>query len=322
MNRQDRINRRFAQRLLGHVHGGQRGAQGRCGVLASCWGTASAARSATGHLPFDGYPPLKNKGNRHGMITTELPIRRSDLVIRPFGENGRYVVKDPGSGSYFQIGEQEHFLLLLLDGEHDADTVCRRFELQFAEPLSAEDLDGFLALARKRQLVREAAERELQPSEERIRPPRQSILYWRTSLFDPDRFCTWLEPQIRFLGTRTFLIFSAGCILLASGLLWAERAAAATSAVGALRWETILAVWLTLFVVTMLHEFAHGLTCKHFGGEVHEIGFFADVFHALLLLQCVRCVAVSRSVEAAVGHVRGRLFRSLSLGAGRLCLAA
>jgi multidrug resistance efflux pump len=45
-----------------------------------------------------------------------------------------------------------------------------------------------------------------------------------------------------------------------------------------LRWETAVAVWLTLFVVTMLHEFAHGLTCKHYGGEVHEIGFLLMFF--------------------------------------------
>src|SRR5262245_1930560 len=105
-------------------------------------------------------------------IAADLPVRRTDLVIRPLGENGRYVVKDPGTGSYFQIGEQEHFLLLLLDGQHGADAVCRQFEAQFAEPLSTEDLDGFVVLARKRRLVREASESSdpgtRQSSEDRI----------------------------------------------------------------------------------------------------------------------------------------------------------
>src|SRR5439155_2123288 len=31
-------------------------------------------------------------------------------------------------------------------------------------------------------------------------------------------------------------------------------------------------------VTTTLHEFAHGLTCKHYGGEVHEIGFLLMFF--------------------------------------------
>ena len=32
-------------------------------------------------------------------------------------------------------------------------------------------------------------------------------------------------------------------------------------------------VWAIILLVTTAHEFAHGLTCKHFGGEVHEMGF-------------------------------------------------
>lgn len=234
-------------------------------------------------------------------LQCELPVRRPDLVIRPLGENGRYVVKDPGAGSYFQLGEQEHFLLLLLDGAHGADAVCRKFEEQFAEPLSVDDLDGFIGIARRQRLLREElppitpigrqADEEFGQLETRRStspevpspapsPPRQrqSLLYWRKSLFDPDRLCTWLEPRIRFFWTRGFLVLSAGCILLAVGLVWVERAQAATSALHAWRWETAVAVWLTIFVVTMLHEFAHGLTCKHYGGEVHEIGFLLMFF--------------------------------------------
>ena len=31
--------------------------------------------------------------------------------------------------------------------------------------------------------------------------------------------------------------------------------------------------WLLLFAIGFIHETAHGLTCKHFGGEVHSMGF-------------------------------------------------
>src|SRR5262249_6184130 len=50
------------------------------------------------------------------------------------------------------------------------------------------------------------------------------------------------------------------------------------------RWETALVVWLTLVVATFCHEFAHGLTCKHHGGEVHEVGFLA-----LYFMPCFYC---------------------------------
>src|SRR2546423_14579090 len=32
------------------------------------------------------------------------------------------------------------------------------------------------------------------------------------------------------------------------------------------------------FLAASAHEFAHGVTCKHFGGEVHEVGFMLIYF--------------------------------------------
>jgi len=53
-------------------------------------------------------------------------------------------------------------------------------------------------------------------------------------------------------------MFSAGCILLAVGVLCVNREQVAGSFLGALRWETAVWAWLTLFTVTLLHEFATG----------------------------------------------------------------
>jgi putative peptide zinc metalloprotease protein len=87
-----------------------------------------------------------------------------------------------------------------------------------------------------------------------------------------------LEPRIRFFWTRSFLVFSAGCILFATLLLWTGREQVAGSFAHALRWETLLIAWLTVVGIGVLHEFAHGLTCKHYGGEVREIGFLLMYF--------------------------------------------
>jgi putative peptide zinc metalloprotease protein len=35
---------------------------------------------------------------------------------------------------------------------------------------------------------------------------------------------------------------------------------------------------ITMGVVKVLHEFGHGLSCKHFGGECHEMGLMLLVF--------------------------------------------
>jgi multidrug efflux pump subunit AcrA (membrane-fusion protein) len=104
------------------------------------------------------------------------------------------------------------------------------------------------------------------------------LLFWRQRLLDPDRLFTRLAPKIRFFWTPAFLALSAGCIGLAAALLWANRQGLASSFLSSLRWETAVLAWLALLFVTTCHEFAHGLTCKHYGGEVHEVGFLLIFF--------------------------------------------
>jgi len=60
-----------------------------------------------------------------------LPTLRSDLLIRPIGDRGRFVVKDLRSGAYFQIGEHEEFLLNRLDGRQSRAAIRRGFEHRF-----------------------------------------------------------------------------------------------------------------------------------------------------------------------------------------------
>ena len=35
---------------------------------------------------------------------------------------------------------------------------------------------------------------------------------------------------------------------------------------------SLAVLWLTGIVIIVIHELGHGLTCKYFGGQVHEIG--------------------------------------------------
>ena len=127
------------------------------------------------------------------MIATasaRLPFRRPDLLIRPT-DGHRWVVKDPRSGAYFQLGEQEYFLLSQLDGERTPREVCRAFQERFGEPLSEAELDGFVDLATEQGFV-PLAEPEPEAADPRPAPapgPKPayrsfSLLYWRVSAFD------------------------------------------------------------------------------------------------------------------------------------------
>ncbi len=223
-----------------------------------------------------------------------LPNRRPELLIRPLGDEGQCVVKDPLSGAYFHLGPEEHFLLSQLDGSHDSHAIRTAFAHRFGHALSLAELDEFVATAQAQNLLLELPEPDGSQTDDELIPsrpraahhsqlaaspaPRQGLLYWRKSLFDPDRVFTWLAPRLWFFWTRSFLACSATSIVLALAVLWTSRHELAGGFSPALHWETVAWVWLTILVVTLLHESAHGLTCKHFGGQVHEIGFLLMFF--------------------------------------------
>ncbi|MGI6415470.1 MAG: hypothetical protein ACOX1P_07360 [Thermoguttaceae bacterium] len=69
-------------------------------------------------------------------VALELPCRRPELAIVPGGEAGRYVVKDPSAGAYFQIEEEEQFLLTQMDGTRNAEVLCAAFAGRFGQALA------------------------------------------------------------------------------------------------------------------------------------------------------------------------------------------
>jgi RND family efflux transporter MFP subunit len=89
---------------------------------------------------------------------------------------------------------------------------------------------------------------------------------------------TRIEPALRWLWTGPFLVTSAACVLAAAAVFWINRTELVTQLADPWRWENVLLGWLVLLAATTCHEFAHGLTCKHFGGEVHEVGFLLMYF--------------------------------------------
>ena len=44
------------------------------------------------------------------------------------------------------------------------------------------------------------------------------------------------------------------------------------------RFANVVVFWVTGVVVILIHELGHGFACKHFGGEVHELGFMLIYF--------------------------------------------
>jgi len=192
-------------------------------------------------------------------------------------DGGVLIVKHPVSGRFYRFREAERFIAEQLDGETPLDVIRERTEEQFGASLGADTLKAFVQNLDKIGLLdtgKPAAKRE--PG----RGPRirGSLLYLRFALLDPDRLLARLVPRLRFFFTRRFLVLSAVPILLGLAITFANAREIAGDLPRLYQASAILPFLGLILVVASIHEFAHGLTCKHFGGEVHELGFMVMYF--------------------------------------------
>ncbi|MFC1597472.1 site-2 protease family protein [Planctomycetota bacterium] len=224
--------------------------------------------------------------------------RRVALTMRPdlsmhrqrFGGEGYWVVKDPVALTYFHLRDEEHAILKMLDGRTSLDEIKRRFEEAFAPlQIGFEQLQAFLGRLYQSGLVLAEASGQggqllLRHGRRRRRALVQSasnLLAIRFRGFDPESFLAWLYPKCRWLFSWWFL---AGCTLLVlcAGALAVVQFDVLRSKLPDFQTfftaRNLILLAVALAAAKVLHELGHALSCKHFGGECHEIGILLLVF--------------------------------------------
>lgn len=212
-----------------------------------------------------------------------LPKLRADLTIRPQEtKSGKvFIVKDAVSGRFFRFGEAEGFILRQLDGETSLDVIRRRAREELGGEVEPEVLIAFIKELRSGGILVDE-NGSSQDNRSRNRRIRGNILFLRFKIFDPTWAFDHLSNFVRFCFTPYFIIFSAILILLAMGEVLIYSADLSAELRALMQASSIpLYVFFALFTVA-LHEFAHGLTCRYFGGDVHEIGFLLIYFQPAL----------------------------------------
>src|SRR5262249_24475662 len=117
-----------------------------------------------------------------------------------------------------------------------------------------------------------------EPAVHRTGRVRGDIFYIRLRAFDPDLFFTRVVGHIQFFFTPAFVALSATLITFALGLTVSNWPEIHREFLSLFHLESLLLAWAISLAVLTLHEFAHGLTCKYLGGEVHELGFLLIYF--------------------------------------------
>jgi len=214
-----------------------------------------------------------------------LQVRKDlDIIEQKYEGRTCHVVKDPVSMKYYRFNDHEYYIFQQLDGKQTLEEVQKSFELKFRpHRLPLEDLEAFARQLVTAGLVIHEHDYAASYVYERRRKQRltqklatySNFLYIKIPLFDPDRILTWMLKYTGWIFTRWFLAASM-LLWFAAIMLVATRFdqfyANLPSYQEFFRFHTILYMWIALGIVKVIHEFGHGLSCKAFGGECHEMG--------------------------------------------------
>jgi putative peptide zinc metalloprotease protein len=230
---------------------------------------------------------------------TARPCLRDDLVLveQTYRGEQTWILKDPRSHKYFRFKPLEIMVMQSLDGERTLAEVARALTDEGLPVTEAAHGSFVQSLSRMGLLVRSLGERtvlELERLRAERRQRRKPALFkgeltrMRWSIGDPDgAFERWM-PRLRFFFTPAFFVLSAllfAAYILVIGLKWGDFRGELVSLYHPADYTLgkILVFWGTGLGLVAVHEIGHGVTCKHFGGHVHEMGamliYFQPAFY-------------------------------------------
>lgn len=216
----------------------------------------------------------------------------SSLTLRPElrfdcrngSDNAYVVIEDPVRGKFFRIGVKEYRFVASLKGdktvreivgalekeggqvdEESAKTICQwlvNSNLVYGQGIdNAKRLDQQVEAISKQKLLG-----LLNP------------ICFKVRLFNPNELLSNIQPYTQWVFSKWFLVAWILVGLVALRVMYCEWDQIGNASVGILsgfKWLWMLVIWVALKVV---HEAAHGVACRRYGGEVPDAGVLILLF--------------------------------------------
>ena len=196
------------------------------------------------------------------------------------GDHPAFIIGSVTAGRFILLRETEHKVLRLIGGSVTPAAACDEFKRQNGGRLSLETLTRFLTKLDEIGVLAGERTQGYSPADRSL----STQFYVRFKLFNPDRLFARMVPALRWVWTPVFVICSL-LLMLAALLLSLMNGAEVISYGLYVVHEHYLAVFIAGTLVVFSHEFAHGLTCKAFGGRTPELGVLL-IYYFLPALYC------------------------------------
>jgi putative peptide zinc metalloprotease protein len=220
----------------------------------------------------------------------ELPRFRRELQASAQIYDGQpyWVVKDPVALRYFRFNREEYFIIEQLRRGVSLDQLKEAHRREFrGADLTNQEVGQFISSLTTTNLliVQQAGRDEMlyQASKRRWKVKLISqisnFMFFKIPLYDPDKLFNRMIDHLRFIWTKTFCLFYLAMMALAVVLVmrrWADFSSMFHTTFFTLR--NLPMLFIVIWFIKALHELGHGLTCKNYGGECHEMGWLFLVF--------------------------------------------
>ncbi|MFJ9853442.1 metalloprotease [Streptomyces sp. NPDC101150] len=209
-------------------------------------------------------------------LLEQRPAVRPEIVLGPVLRRGPAqvcAVWDPRRDRRYELSGRLRFVMGRLDGRRTLADVGEEYRSTFGVRLDEQGWVRILTALGSRRLLTAGPDEAAPPSPPAEAPYPRTLRYGRVVLGDPsallERWTAALRPVFTrvFFGCATAVFLAA---LIAVGRHWQALTADATALLR--RPVLLLPVVLLLAVSTVLHELAHGMAARQFGGAATEIG--------------------------------------------------
>lgn len=203
------------------------------------------------------------------------------------------LAKVPGSETFVRLTPEQWKLLELFDGERSYEQVAEALAEIVAVPFSTDDVKEFCSFLQEQTdlFYRTPLEKNITLKQklgaERHKRKRLAVAditditlhRWPHA----DDYLTKLQPYVEFVYTPWFTVLTLFCFGIMAWM-WADKFGEIWNdsfefynftAKGA--WD-LVEFWFLFGAMAFFHESAHGMTCKHFGGDVEKMEFLLMYF--------------------------------------------
>jgi putative peptide zinc metalloprotease protein len=227
-------------------------------------------------------PRTQISRRRPPMLDPELIVREDILDGEPL-----VVVYQRSTTNVFRFPPIQWKLVQLFDGKRTYEQIAEEYSAITRSLVTPEEVRGITAGLDEANFWYKTAQERNFALNEKLQAQRcrrseknagSSLAHISFSAWDPDHYLTRLDEAIgKYIYSRWFtafvvalFIFEVFVFIAKWNLLGHDIPLYYTFSKKS--FADIVRFWLIFLVIGFFHESSHGLTCKHFGGEVHSMG--------------------------------------------------